>query len=199
MLDEADELDIELGEATTGKSRTVTSELVISVEDEPEDRYSRLRLIPWWDQEKLLSARVMVVGAGAIGNEILKNLALLGIGHIFIVDLDTIENSNLTRSVLYREEDEGQPKALVAARRVREINPGIKVTAFHGNIAYDLGLGVFRAMDVVMGGWTTARPDLPSTKHAGRSRGLILMERSRYSTALRGYSSRRTVRATSAR
>ena len=55
------------------------------------DRYSGLRLIAWWDQEKLRRAKVMVVGAGAIGNEVLKNLALLGIGDISIVDFDSID------------------------------------------------------------------------------------------------------------
>ena len=45
-----------------------------------DDRYSRLRLIAWWDQDKLAASRVMVVGAGALGNEVLKNLALLGVG-----------------------------------------------------------------------------------------------------------------------
>lgn len=59
-----------------------------------EDRYSRLRLIPWWDQEKLKHATIMVVGAGAIGNELIKNLALLGIGRILIFDMDDIENTN---------------------------------------------------------------------------------------------------------
>ena len=49
------------------------------------DRYSRLRLIQWWDQERLRAAKVLVVGAGAIGNEVLKNLALLGIGRVWIV------------------------------------------------------------------------------------------------------------------
>lgn len=120
--------------------------------DENEDRYSRFRLIPWWDQEKLASARVMVVGAGALGNEILKNLALLGIGHIFVVDFDSIENTNLSRSVLYRQRDEGSSKAETAARAVEEINPDCRVTWINGNVAWDVGLGWFRRMDVVVGG-----------------------------------------------
>ncbi len=88
--------------------------LVVELE---EDRYSRLRLIPWWDQERLGRARVMVVGAGAIGNELLKNLALLGIGKIFIADLDGIENSNLSRSILYRAGDEGKAEGARPPRR----------------------------------------------------------------------------------
>ena len=69
----------------------------------PEDRYSRFRLIPWWDQDLLKASKILVVGAGALGNEIIKNLALLGIGHITVADMDSIENTNLSRSVLYRE------------------------------------------------------------------------------------------------
>ena len=120
--------------------------------DFEEDRYSRLRLIPWWDQERLKHATIMVVGAGAIGNELIKNLTLLGIGRILIFDMDGIENTNLTRSVLYRANDVGRFKAEVAAERAMEINPDVKAKAFVCNIIDDVGLGVFRRMDVVLGG-----------------------------------------------
>ena len=82
-----------------------------------DDRYGRLRLISWWRQERLAAASVLVVGAGALGNEVVKNLALLGVGTTYLIDLDVVEASNLSRSVLFRSEDAGQPKAEVAARR----------------------------------------------------------------------------------
>jgi len=115
------------------------------------DRYSRLRLIGWWDQEKLQRAKVLVVGAGAIGNEVLKNLALVGIGHVIVVDCDEIEDSNLTRSILFRQEDRGQSKAIAAAKAMRNINPDVRVTPIYGNVMADVGLGVFRDAKVVIG------------------------------------------------
>lgn len=128
------------------------NDLELRSSDFEEDRYSRLRLIPWWDQERLKNATIMVVGAGAIGNELIKNLALLGIGKILVFDMDAIENTNLTRSVLYRRKDVGRYKAEVAAERAMEMNPDVKAKAFISNIIDDVGLGVFRRMDVVLGG-----------------------------------------------
>ena len=115
------------------------------------DRYGRFRLISWWRQEKLAAAKVLVVGAGALGNEVLKNLALLGVGHVYVIDYDTIESTNLTRSVLYRESDAGKSKAERAAAAVKSINPDVKVHAVNGNVIADLGLGVYAEMDVVIG------------------------------------------------
>jgi adenylyltransferase/sulfurtransferase len=117
-----------------------------------EDRYSRLRLIPWWNQEKLASARVLVVGAGALGNEILKNLALLGVGNVAIVDLDRIETSNLSRSILFRPEDVGSTKADAAARAYRALQPEAAVQPIVANIMQDCGLGLFAWADLILAG-----------------------------------------------
>jgi adenylyltransferase/sulfurtransferase len=119
---------------------------------ESGDRFDRFRLIGWWDQKKLTSAKVVVIGAGALGNEIIKNLALLGVGNIFIADKDRIENSNLSRSVLYREADTGRFKAEVAAGSAKEIYPAAHVHHFTGDIIHDLGMGVYRWADLVIGG-----------------------------------------------
>lgn len=115
------------------------------------DRYSRLRLIAWWDQSRLRDAKVLVVGAGAIGNEVLKNLALVGVGQIFVVDMDVVENSNLARSVLFRPGDRGKSKALAAAEAIGDLNADVRVTPIHGNVMTDVGLGLFRDVDVVIG------------------------------------------------
>lgn len=116
-----------------------------------DDRYSRLRLIAWWDQEKLAAAKVLVVGAGALGNEVLKNLALMGVGTVYVADFDRIEESNLTRSVLFRRRDCGRPKAEAAAEALRDLNPDTRVIPLAADIITDVGLGLFRHVDVVIG------------------------------------------------
>jgi len=117
-----------------------------------EDRFSRFRLIPWWDQKKLQAARVLVVGAGALGNEILKNLALLGFERILVVDLDRIEESNLSRAILFSSEDVGAFKAEAAARSLRKIAPQVRVRPLVSNVVQNCGLGLFAWSDVIIAG-----------------------------------------------
>lgn len=133
------------------------------------DRFARFRLIGWWEQQRLADARVLLIGAGALGNEALKNLALLGIGNVVVVDMDLVENSNLSRSVLFRGEDCGQPKAEVAARRAREIYPGMSVHPIVANAVYDLGLGLYRWADVILGGLDNREARVAINRAAARA------------------------------
>jgi len=116
-----------------------------------EGRFARFEAIEWWDQSLLQQARILVVGAGALGNEVLKNLALLGVGQVVVIDMDRIELSNLSRSVLFRESDEGRPKTEAAARAARSIYPAMHVHPINGNLLADVGLGFFRWAQVVIG------------------------------------------------
>lgn len=129
-----------------------TKKLIISGE---KDRVwdATFQLMSWWDAESVRKSSVMVVGAGALGNEVLKNLALMNIGHILTVDFDTVEYANLSRSVLFRESDSDarRNKCEVAAERIRQLNPNVRVMALHGDIMIDIGLGVFRRMDAIIG------------------------------------------------
>ena len=117
-----------------------------------DDRYSRLRLIPWWDQEKIHAAKVLVVGAGALGNEILKNLALLGFHNIVIIDLDSIETSNLSRAILFRSNQIGRSKAETVAEAYRDLLPGAAVRPLTANVMQDCGLGLFAWADIILAG-----------------------------------------------
>lgn len=124
----------------------------LSQDDLTEDRFNRFHLIKWWNQDKIAAARVLVVGAGALGNEIVKNLVLLGFRQILIVDLDQIECSNLSRSVLFRPSDIGKSKAATAAQSARAIFSDAIVHHLDANILYEVGLGVFNWADVILAG-----------------------------------------------
>ncbi|HBP16486.1 MAG TPA: hypothetical protein DEA08_01670 [Planctomycetes bacterium] len=130
---------------------TSAGKISINASDLVEDRYHRLRLIKWWDQQLLADTTVVVAGAGALGNESLKNLALLGVGRLIVCDMDGIETSNLTRSVLFRQGDVGRQKADVASERAMEINPDVKAIPIEGDLRFSLGLGVIRRSAVVLG------------------------------------------------
>lgn len=119
--------------------------------DLDDDRYDRLRLLADCDPERLRRARVLLAGVGALGNEVAKTCALLGVGAIVCVDRDTVAVSNLTRSVLFRAADAGQPKATVAAARVRELNPDVAATAIVADLDGGLGIGTLRDCAVVFG------------------------------------------------
>lgn len=114
------------------------------------NRYKRITQLGW-NRSTLANATIMVVGAGALGNEVLKNLALLGVGKILVIDMDNIEDHNLTRSVLFRAEDIGKNKAIVAAAAIRKMNPDVNILPFVGKVQDVFGLGIYTICDLVFG------------------------------------------------
>jgi len=139
-------------EPPTGPMRVpIAPDKPIHIPNLKKDRGGTFEFISWWEREKVQNAKVLVVGAGALGNEVIKNLALMGIGNLFIVDFDKVEAANLSRSVLFRESDNNRSKAEIAAARAKSINPDVHVQYLNGDVTTQLGLGIFRRMDVVIG------------------------------------------------
>lgn len=95
---------------------------ILGVESINQDLFDRQKRLKGWDQEKIRSSTVLVVGAGATGNELVKNLTLMGIGTIYLVDFDNVDRSNLNRCVFFKEKDVGktQFKAEIVARNAME-------------------------------------------------------------------------------
>ncbi|TXT55539.1 MAG: putative E1-like ubiquitin activating protein [Promethearchaeota archaeon] len=111
--------------------------------------FARQTLLDGWDQNILNESCVLIVGAGALGCEIAKDFALMGIGKIIIVDLDKVETSNLSRQMLFRPGDEGRPKAEVAAERLKEMNPFLSVEYYFDKLQ-NLPMDVYEEADVII-------------------------------------------------
>jgi len=94
-----------------------------------EDKYSRLKLFEWYDVERVKKQKILVVGAGALGNEVCKDLILSGYLNLTIVDMDRIVRSNLNRCVFFSDEDAEQEryKAEVIAEKIREMEGEARV------------------------------------------------------------------------
>ncbi|XP_073021827.1 SUMO-activating enzyme subunit 2 [Primulina eburnea] len=110
-------------------------------------------------------AKVLMVGAGGIGCELLKTLALSGFEDIHIIDMDTIEVSNLNRQFLFRQSHVGQSKAKVARDAVLRFRPHINITPYHANVRDpDFNVDFFRQFNVVLNGLD----NLDARRHVNR-------------------------------
>lgn len=125
------------------------------LDSQARDRYLRhilLKEIGAQGQQKLLAARVLVVGAGGIGSPVIQYLAGAGVGHLAIADDDKVALSNLQRQTIFRDEDIGAPKAGRAARFARALNPSIAVAAIGERLDAARAATLFREFDIVVEG-----------------------------------------------
>ncbi len=115
------------------------------------ERYDRqIRLFGREGQERISSSTVLVAGAGGLGSNIIYHLAGLGVGRLLIIDEGRVELSNLNRQLLYTVDDIGRLKAVVAAERVRRLNPGVEAVAYPEKITPGLMDRLAAEADVVV-------------------------------------------------
>lgn len=120
-----------------------------------ENRYHRqiiLQEIGSAGQARLASARVLVVGAGGLGCPALQYLAGAGVGTIGIIDHDRVDLSNLHRQILFRSDDQGQPKALAAKNRLVALNTAITIHAHDTELDDANSIGLFSDYDIILDG-----------------------------------------------
>jgi len=103
------------------------------------------------DQRIISRSKVLVVGAGALGNEVVKNLIQLGVGKIYIVDFDYVVLSNLNRCIFFRRSDARKKikKADAVARRAHEINPDCEIIPLNIN-AHDIPAEIYKEIDAII-------------------------------------------------
>tara|TARA_Y100000590_G_scaffold161020_1_gene184615 strand:+ start:998 stop:1756 length:759 start_codon:yes stop_codon:yes gene_type:complete len=119
------------------------------------DRYSRqiiLKKIGVVGQKKLLRSSVLIVGAGGLGSPIAIYLAALGIGKIGIVDKDNVENSNLSRQIIFNTKDIKKSKSFVAISKLRAINPDLKLQSFKKKLAIQNINQIAKNFDLIVDG-----------------------------------------------
>lgn len=128
------------------------------LDPDARDRYLRhilLKEIGAQGQQKLLAARVLVVGAGGVGSPVIQYLAAAGVGRLSIADDDRVAVSNLQRQTIFRDEDIGALKAECAARFARALNPGVQVTPIVERLDAARAAALFRDVDMVVEGVDT--------------------------------------------
>ncbi|MGC4232725.1 MAG: HesA/MoeB/ThiF family protein [Niabella sp.] len=103
-------------------------------------------------QQKLSEARVLVVAAGGLGCPVLQYLCAAGVGTIGVVDDDVVSLSNLHRQVLYKTEDVGKPKAIIAAEYLRLLNPQVTINVYNERLTVANALDILKQYDIIIDG-----------------------------------------------
>jgi len=127
----------------------------LELNDDEMHLYSRQILLDGWDieaQEKLKLANVLIVGCGGIGCTSAELLARAGVGQITLIDADTIEMSNLQRQIAYVEENIGFYKSEILAKRLKQINPHIRIESYSSKLDESNAAQLISTQDLVLDG-----------------------------------------------
>ena len=127
----------------------------LELNDDEMHLYSRQILLDGWDieaQEKLKLANVLIVGCGGIGCTSAELLARAGVGQITLIDADTIEISNLQRQIAYVEENIGFYKSEILAKRLKQINPHIRIESYTSKLDESNAEQLISTQDLVLDG-----------------------------------------------
>ena len=127
----------------------------MKLSQEQISRYSRHLIMPevgMEGQEKLMEAKVLLIGAGGLGSPNALYLAAAGVGTLGIVDFDVVDHSNLQRQVIHGSKDVGKLKVESARETIKEINPNVKVVTYHQPFRRDTALDIIREYDIVVDG-----------------------------------------------
>ncbi|MHA1992829.1 MAG: HesA/MoeB/ThiF family protein [Candidatus Hodarchaeales archaeon] len=122
-----------------------------SLTTEEKKLFDRQLRLPGWNQELLKNSSVLIAGIGGLGVEVAKNLTMAGVGHLILVDLDTIEFSNFNRQILFVGAKEGSYKAETAAKKLKEINPYIRIDHYNSALE-DLDPVIYQEVDLYVSG-----------------------------------------------
>jgi adenylyltransferase/sulfurtransferase len=140
------------GSNTPGAATAATAPLFTK---EELARYDRHIIIPGFGmaaQQKLKTAKVLVIGSGGLGSPVLLYLAAAGVGTIGIVDFDVVDDSNLQRQVLFGVNEIGKPKVEAARRRLEALNPYIKLNIYNTHLNSQNALDILKDYDVIADG-----------------------------------------------
>ncbi|MBT5072304.1 MAG: molybdopterin-synthase adenylyltransferase MoeB [Kordiimonadaceae bacterium] len=127
----------------------------MSLTDDQLERYARhiiLKEVGGPGQQKLMKARVLVIGAGGLGSPLMMYLAAAGVGTIGIIDDDTVDLSNLQRQIIHMTPSLGSDKVASAKQTISEINPEINVITYAERLDEDNANDIISAYDIVADG-----------------------------------------------
>src|SRR5262245_16643837 len=150
-----DDVEVMTGGFTLWKDRGYDFERPIVFTPEQRERYSRHLLIPevgFEGQQKLLNAKVLLIGAGGLGSPAALYLAAAGVGTLGIVDNDEVDLSNLQRQVLHTTDRVGMPKVESARWAIEALNPDVKVVAHETRLTKENVLDIFAQYDIILDG-----------------------------------------------